>query len=384
MESGRRSPVDRGDVPPDKVLRIGGLSNGARSTDASIIDLGGATPTVTPTGSMTSARAWADSTVLPDGKVLVTGGSREDNQLVDVAFAPELWDPATGSWTQMAAGRQERLYHSVSILLPDGAVLLAGGGEPGPVVNDDAEIFYPPYLFQADGSPAPRPSWISAPTSLPYSGQATGTVKPGDIISQVTLIKTGSVTHSYDMEQRFMELPFTQNGNTLTVQGPPSANVATPGHYLLFAVDQNGVPSAAAGVRIGASILNAAPVGAASGTPAVGTAPIQVSFSGVGSSDPDGDPLTYSWDFGDGNGSTRPNPTHTYAFGGAYVATLTVRDDKGWWGSAQVRLEIEGPPPPPPQPPDPSRGVPAAGPPGPAPAPPTAPAAASRSPALRV
>jgi PKD repeat protein len=54
-----------------------------------------------------------------------------------------------------------------------------------------------------------------------------------------------------------------------------------------------------------------------------------VTFNGTGSSDPDGDQLTYSWDFGDGATASGPTPSHAYADSGNYTATLTVADGKG-------------------------------------------------------
>ena len=71
---------------------------------------------------------------------------------------------------------------------------------------------------------------------------------------------------------------------------------------------------------------NQAPVAIASGNPTSGPAPLAVSFSSAGSSDPEGQPLTYSWTFGDGGTSTAANPTHTYTQAGQYSARLTVSD----------------------------------------------------------
>jgi serine protease len=59
-----------------------------------------------------------------------------------------------------------------------------------------------------------------------------------------------------------------------------------------------------------------------------GTEDIAVSFNGSASSDPDNDPLTYRWDFGDGATGTGVNPTHTYTGGGIYTVTLIVNDGK--------------------------------------------------------
>ncbi len=84
---------------------------------------------------MSSQRFWVTGTVLPDGKVLATGGSRVDNELVDVNNIAEIWDPATGQWHPGTAGAVARLYHSNALLMQDGTVLVAGGGAPGPLNN---------------------------------------------------------------------------------------------------------------------------------------------------------------------------------------------------------------------------------------------------------
>jgi glucose/arabinose dehydrogenase len=71
---------------------------------------------------------------------------------------------------------------------------------------------------------------------------------------------------------------------------------------------------------------NRAPLVAASANPSSGPTPLTVAFSSSGSSDPEGQPLTYSWTFGDGATSTEANPSHTYTTPGAYQARLTVSD----------------------------------------------------------
>src|SRR4029450_7909274 len=71
---------------------------------------------------------------------------------------------------------------------------------------------------------------------------------------------------------------------------------------------------------------NQPPVVAASASPAQGPTPLTVAFSSNGSSDPEGQPLSYSWNFGDGTTSTQANPSHTYTLAGPYQARLTVSD----------------------------------------------------------
>ena len=64
------------------------------------------------------------------------------------------------------------------------------------------------------------------------------------------MIKLGSVTHQFDMDQRYVPLTFTAGSGSLSVQTPVNANLAPPGHYMVFIVDTNGVPSIAPIVNI--------------------------------------------------------------------------------------------------------------------------------------
>jgi hypothetical protein len=226
---------------PGKVLAL----RDARK--AVVIGLDGPTPVVTPTASLSQLRYLANATVLADGKVAVTGGSKVYNQLVDVAHAVEIWDPATGAWSIGAAATKPRLYHSSALLLPDATLLTLGGGAPGPVLNLNAEIYHPPYLFAADGSGAlaPRPSIVTAPGTLPLAQPFALRVGAGQEIGRVTLVRTGSTTHGLNLDQRFLELPFTQSGEEIVATAPADARAAIPGYYLLFVFDRAGVPSVA-------------------------------------------------------------------------------------------------------------------------------------------
>jgi hypothetical protein len=186
--------------------------------------------------------------------VVVTGGSALADQMVGVNDRAYLWSPATGRWTEGArtgSGRA-RLYHSIGLLLPDASILVAAGGAGGnkPQNNTNAEIYYPPYLYDGEGRFAPRPRITGGATALNYKRLHNIKVDNGAAIARVTLIKTGSVTHSFNMEQRFLELAFTRDGNTLKVRAPANANLATPGRYMLFAINAQGVPSVARLVSI--------------------------------------------------------------------------------------------------------------------------------------
>ncbi|QYX76320.1 PQQ-dependent sugar dehydrogenase [Streptomyces akebiae] len=82
------------------------------------------------------------------------------------------------------------------------------------------------------------------------------------------------------------------------------------------------------------------PVAQAAADRTSGQARLKVRFSSAGTSDQDGDALTYSWDFGDGGTSTAANPTHTYKKNGTYTATVTAKDPSGRTGSASVQIVV--------------------------------------------
>jgi len=250
---------------PGKILRCGGGSTalpekGGSQTQgknaAAVIDINGVTPTYKKMPSMPVPLHWANATVLADGNVVVTGGSLVDNQPTGANTTALLWKADTGGWTQGAkSSGKMRLYHSVALLLPDGSVFSGGGGAPSPEQNNNAEIYYPPYLFTNAGAFAPRPtiaSITSNPVPLSYGQNFNVSVSSAAKIQRVTFIKTASVTHSFNFEQRFMELSFTAAAaGVLKVQAPSSRFLAPPGNYLLFVIDSQGVPSVAKIVQIG-------------------------------------------------------------------------------------------------------------------------------------
>jgi hypothetical protein len=262
---------------PGRILQFGGNSNGAI-----VIDIRSGSPVITPTRSLSTQRQWVSATVLADGRVLATGGSTVANQLTGVNNHAEIWDPATEQWTLGPSGRRARLYHSGALLLPDASVLVHGGGAPGPQTNLHAEIYYPPYLYDASGAFRPRPVISSAPASIDL-GVDFSVVSNSSNIRRVTLVKTGSVTHSVNMEQRFLELTFTQSSTTSFVQAPDSATDAPPGYYLLFVIDDQGVPSVARIVRL--NLAGSSPPPPQDSTPTIG---------GTG-----GDPFSLSCDTGE-------------------------------------------------------------------------------------
>jgi YVTN family beta-propeller protein len=174
-------------------------------------------------------------------------------------------------------------------------VLVGGGGAPGPERNLNVEFYYPPYLFAANGERAPRPQITDWPATVQIGATLNlQTLSPNAPVARVTMVKTSSVTHGWNMEQRFVELTFRANGDSLAVQAPTRAADAPPGSWILFVLDANGVPSEGKIVRVGvASNPNPQVV------PVLAAVPDQTSIVGVpvsvqlSATDPNGDVLGY-------------------------------------------------------------------------------------------
>jgi galactose oxidase len=262
----------------DKVIYIGGGNDQptlAPTANAEIIDLSEKAPQWQPAAAMHFPRRQHNGTILPDGTVLVTGGTRGGDgpnpgfndltpgQPVHIA---ELWDPESDAWTELSAELIDRCYHSTAVLLLDATVLSAGGGEFRPIEgqdipNDaedthrDAQIFSPPYLFKGA-----RPQITSAPASVGYGAIFEVGTPQASEIRRVTLIRLSSVTHSFNMNQHINFPQFAVGGAGLKVTAPPSPNVCPPGHYMLFILNTQGVPSVAKVIQVtaGAGMARAA------------------------------------------------------------------------------------------------------------------------------
>ena len=257
---------------PGKILIAGGGDPPTSTAETIDLNTGGAWQA---TGSMQYPRRQMNSTVLPDGKVLVIGGSKGpgfSNESQPV-LAPELWNPNTGTWTTLASMQVPRLYHSTAVLLPDARVLAAGGGRCTTCTDHyDAELFSPPYLFAADGSLASRPTITLAPTSVSYGQAFTVETAEPSTIGRVTWVRLPATTHAFDQNQWINELAFTATSGGLSVTAPANAYLAPPGHYMLFILNSSGVPSVARIVQLqGSAPLPPAPARPSAPTKLVAT-----------------------------------------------------------------------------------------------------------------
>jgi sugar lactone lactonase YvrE len=130
--------------------------------------------------------------------------------------------------------------------LPDGRVLTAGGN---PRRRDDElrlEVYHPPYLFRR-----PRPCVERAPGMVRLDDSFDIHTPNAADIQWISLVRPMATTHSYDSEQRLVDIPFRKRGVCkLAARMPANPNLVPPGWYMLFLVDRKRVPSVASWVRV--------------------------------------------------------------------------------------------------------------------------------------
>ena len=247
---------------PGKVLILGGANSSGVTNTSELIDLTIPRSAAFRKGApMVFARTHVNATILPDGSVLATGGTKANtNSDDDAVLYAELWTPSTsndlgGSWTLMKEMSVPRLYHSTAVLLPDATVLTTGGGEGANFTpHPTYQIFTPPYLCNGRA----RPEISSAPQAVAYGQQfVVNTPNAIDVLQggRATLVRLSSVTHSFNMNQRFLELTPINNqvANQVQLTAPNNPNECPPGHYMLFLLDQYGTPSHASIIAINTS-----------------------------------------------------------------------------------------------------------------------------------
>ncbi len=244
-----------------RVLLVGGCGEefdriwwGVPATNtAEILDLGDPEPSWRFTAPMSFDRVMCDSLLLPDGTVFVAGGSARGASVTGAnpVLLTELFDPASETWRLLAPIEVPRLYHAAAVLLPDARVMLSGTDgilNPFPYHYPEhrVEIFSPPYLFRG-----PRPTIQSAPAEIGYRSTFVVQTPAAASISSAMLMRPDSATHSVHMDQRAVELEIPdRTANRLELAGPPDSNVAPEGFYMLFLLNDRGVPSVARFVRL--------------------------------------------------------------------------------------------------------------------------------------
>jgi hypothetical protein len=324
-------------LPPSyipRVMNFGGGSPATASTE--IIDLSVASPSWTPGPSMSTGRIQMNAILLPNGKVLAEGGSVNLESPDRPGKTADLYDPVSNSMSSAGTAAFSRLYHSTALLLPD-ATVVSMGSNPGARGSYEPaiEVYTPPYLYDSSDHliTAKRPKITSQPftTALAYNAPFQVSYASSAPIASAVLVRLGSVTHAFNMEQRVIGLcgstsPCSALSNTLNLTTPPNGNIAPPGYYMLFLIDSAGVPSVATFLQL-TPYATTPPQGAI--TTPTGNVTINagqaVNFSTTSSA------AAYSWVFPGGTPATLVlrSQSVTFATPGTYAVSLTVIDASG-------------------------------------------------------
>jgi glucose/arabinose dehydrogenase len=168
-----------------------------------------------------------------------------------------------------------------------------------------------------------------------YPSDFNGNVFIGDyvlsFIKRLQINSSGQVTGATDFD----------------TNGPVPVDLELgPGNDLYYVDFGDGNAGTGSVKRIVYTPTNRTPIAQATATPTFGPPGVNISFSSAGTYDPDNDPITYDWDFGDATAhSTQANPSHVYANAGEYDAKLTVTDSHGAQGTATAHVSVGNTPP---------------------------------------
>ena len=200
-------------------------------------------------GDVNPVRENADAVILPTGEILIEGGLKNGSDDNTGVRAPESYDPIAGTWKVLPHSPHVRGYHSVALLMPDGAVWVAGSNfNAAPGLSNRQlriEIFEPWYFCGR------RPTIVDvAPMACHGDDFEIRTPDAADI-EKVVIVRCGTVTHNFNADQRHITLEFRRDtGNVLVARVPSDRNVVIVGYYLVFVIDSTGRPSTGRFIKI--------------------------------------------------------------------------------------------------------------------------------------
>jgi hypothetical protein len=220
-----------------------------------IIDLADPNPKYTPGPDLPDTLRYINLTVTPWDEVFGTGGTRnyraKGNSYSYKSFSI---NPTTNQITPMADALVGRTYHSGSLLLKDGRILVFGGD---PLYSDKdnttpgkfeqrIDIFTPPQFFRGG-----RPDLQGTDNKQAKRGESlTYTSNNADTIKTARLIPPSSATHVTNIEQRSVAAVVSKNGGSVKIDLPANENTLPNGWYMLFVTNADGMPSYAKMVEI--------------------------------------------------------------------------------------------------------------------------------------
>ncbi|WP_250003019.1 galactose oxidase early set domain-containing protein [Actinoplanes sp. M2I2] len=252
-------------LPPaqdQKVMILGGGGVGesevsTKRTD--IIDLTEKKPRFQPGPDLPAPARYLSAVLLPDDTVFTSGGSsgyrggKYGDKTRSDLFNAQIYQPAQNAFATAAESTVGRNYHSEAILLPDGRVVTMGsdplydesGKGPG-TFEKRIEVYSPPYLFKGA-----RPAITDGPEKVKRGTTVSFTSAEAAQIKTARLVRPSAVTHALDVDQRSVALDITPaGGDTLGLSIPKTKGLVPSGWYMLFLVDDKGVPSVARWVQV--------------------------------------------------------------------------------------------------------------------------------------
>ncbi|GAA4923244.1 galactose oxidase early set domain-containing protein [Actinoplanes utahensis] len=237
----------------------GGVGESQESTARTdIADLDEKNPRYRPGPDLPKPARYLSTVLLPDDTVLTTGGSsgyrggpyRGDPR--SDLFNSQIYHPGRNAFDKAADSTVGRNYHAEAILLPDGRVITMGGdplydksGENAGTFEQRIEIYSPPYLFKGE-----RPTITGGPVTVERGSNAFFGTPQASRITSARLVRPSAVTHVTDVDQRSVALGLTRVESGVRVTVPPKSGLIPSGWYMLFLVDENGIPSVARWVRV--------------------------------------------------------------------------------------------------------------------------------------
>ena len=230
-------------IEKDKIFTFGGQQvDFLPSNDIHLIDFSNSfQPKVKKIAAMHNSRMNGNIVILPSGGIFIHGGTSFNNHEFSV-LNPEIFNPKTYQIEEIQnPGQFRRNYHSSLLLLPD-ATILASGGDTW-----NSEIYYPSYLFERKNNQtvfAKRPEIIKIDKKIINRNNVEILVEDTDVVSKISLISTGAVTHAQASELKYFDLKFTKiSKSIISLNIENNKNIIQDGSYLLFLVDNKGTPS---------------------------------------------------------------------------------------------------------------------------------------------
>ncbi|MEU7731824.1 kelch motif-containing protein [Streptomyces griseus] len=230
------------------VIGGGGVGESEKASEKSrLVDLRKKKPEFTDGASLAEGTRYPSASLLPDDSLLVTGGSGDYRGRggSDVLQA-RLYDAKTDTYKRVADPAVGRNYHSGSVLLPDGRVMIFGSDSlfsdkantrPG-VFEQRIEIYTPPYLYRDS-----RPELTAGPQQIERGGTGLFTTQHASKITSAKLMRPSAVTHVTDTDQRTIALEMEKSDDGITVTVPENRALVPAGWYMLFVTDDQGTPS---------------------------------------------------------------------------------------------------------------------------------------------